>query len=38
MTIWIDTETNKALLRLREIKVLREVHNGRQKKIQEFNK
>jgi hypothetical protein len=35
MTIWIDVETNKSLLRLREIRAMREVRNGNQKKIQD---
>jgi hypothetical protein len=35
MTIWIDIETNKALLKLRQIKALREIRNGKQKKIQD---
>jgi hypothetical protein len=33
--IWIDVETNKSLLRLREIKAMREVRNGKQTKIQD---
>jgi hypothetical protein len=37
MTIWLDVETNKALLRLREVKAVREVGNGSQKRIQDFN-
>jgi hypothetical protein len=35
MTIWIDVETNRVLLRLREVKAMREVRNGTQKKIQD---
>jgi hypothetical protein len=35
MTIWIDVETNKSILRLREVKAMREVRNGNQKKIQD---
>jgi hypothetical protein len=35
MTVWLDVETNKALLRLRDVKTLREVRNGKQKKIQD---
>jgi hypothetical protein len=31
--IWIDVEINKALLRLREVKALREVRNGKQKQL-----
>jgi hypothetical protein len=33
MTIWIDIETNKALLRLREIKAMRDIRNGKQQKL-----
>lgn len=35
MTVWLDVETNRALLRLREVKALREVRNGKQKNIQD---
>jgi hypothetical protein len=33
MTIWLDVETNKALLRLRDIKAVREVSNGKQRTL-----
>jgi hypothetical protein len=37
MSVWIDVETNKTLLKLREIKAMREVRNGIQTKIQDVN-